>query len=178
MEIKFKVDDAETIAKLRGLSIDAFVEQWADAVWELARKNAKEKLGGGKFSKKAADSIRVDVQGVNAEIYPGSGEWKAAVHAHTGGPVRSGNGKVLAIPTKWNDNKDDFASTYGENYFVVLRSKKRNRAYLFKNPGKGEKLGRPMFVLTPKTKPQKPRPWWPDEMQVQSETIRFFEDNF
>lgn len=175
MDIRFKISDAETLAQLHGLSIDAFVEAWAEAVRGLARKNAIEKIGGNFGRDVVAESVRQDTHGLISEVYS---KGKIGEHVHSGGPIQSSNGKMLAIPTKWNNRRDIFASAWEKDALILLKSKKRNRAYLFKTPAKGEKLGRPMFFLTPKTKPQKPRPWWPDEMAVQSETIRFFNENF
>ncbi len=175
MDIKFKINDAETMAQLHGLSIAAFVEAWAEAVRGLARKNAMEKVGGDFGRNVVAESVRQDTHGLISEVYS---KGKIGEHVHNGGPIQSGNGKVLAIPTKWNLRRDLFASAWPNDSLLFLKSEKRNRAYLFKTPAKGEKLGRPMFFLTPKTKPQKPRPWWPDDMAVESETIRFFDKNF
>ena len=140
----------------------------------LAKRKATEKFGNGKFA--AMVKNRIDT-----ETFPDRATVKSGVvgtHAHFGGPIRSSKGKTLAIPTRWNQNKDDFAYVYGENYFVVLRSKRKNRAYLFKRPGEHEKLGRPMFVLTPQTKPQRPRPWWPGREEAEGETKTFLEKIF
>lgn len=174
MEIKFNVNDAETLAQLRGLSIEAFVEAWAEAVRDLARKSAMENVGGNFGRDVVAESVRQDTHGLVASVYSMG---KIGEHVHLGGPIRSGKGKVLAIPTRWNMRRDLFASAWPRRLMVV-RSRRRNRAYLFEEPADGGKLGRPMFFLTPKTRPQKPRPWWPGEMAVESETIRFFNENF
>ena len=174
--VKIKVDDSETLKELSALSLQGHVARWTEAVRELAADKAG-KLGSN-VGPKAADAITTREEGLKGEVLLDGPNARMAAHIHLGGPVQSSNGQVLAIPTKWNANKKDFASTYGENYFVLLRSKKGNRAYLFKNPAKGEKLGRPMFVLTPKTRPQKPRPWWPDDAEVEAATVKYFEENF
>lgn len=174
MGIKFKINDAEIMARLHGLSIEAFVEAWAEAVRALARENAMNKVGGSFGRDVVAESVRQDTHGLVAEVYS---KGKIGAHVHHGGPIQSGKGKVLAIPTRWNRHRDLFASSWPRQLMVV-KSRKRRRAYLFEKPADGGKLGRPMFFLTPKTKPQKPRPWWPDGAVVQSETIRFFHENF
>lgn len=175
MDIRFNISDADTLAKLHGLSIDAFVEAWAEAVRGLAMKNAMEKIGGDFGRTVVAESVRQDTHGLVSEVYSMG---KIGEHVHNGGPIQSGKGKMLAIPTRWNKRRDLFASAWPHDQLIVVKSKKRHRAYLFEKPADGAKLGRPMFYLTPKTKPQKPRPWWPDDMAVQSETIRFFDENF
>ncbi len=174
MKVSFSVNDADTIARLRGLSVDAFVEAWAEAIRELAQESARKRIGG-KFGDEVAGSVRQDTRGLGSEIYS---KGKIGEHVHSGGPIQSSNGKMLAIPSKWNTRKGLFARNWAEDSLQFVRSKKRNRAYLFEKTSGGKKLGRPMFFLTPKTKPQKPRPWWPDEMAVRSETKRFFDENF
>ena len=174
--VRIEVNDAETLRQLDALSPQACLAAWTEAVRRLAEQKAL-KLGD-RIGPRVADAITTREEGLSAEILLDGPDARIGEHIHSGGPIQSSNGKVLAIPTKWNSNKEDFASTYGANYFILLRSRKRNRAYLFKNPGKGEKLGRPMFVLTPKTRPQKPRPWWPDDAEVEAATVNFFEENF
>lgn len=176
LRVKFEVDDSETLKELNALNPQAHVAAWAEAVRKLAEQKALNL--GNRVGPRAADAITVKTETLKSEILLDGPDARMAAHIHFGGPIQSSNGKVLAIPTKWNANKEDFASTYGENYFVLIRSKKRNRAYLFKNPAKGEKLGRPMFVLTPKTRPQKPRPWWPTGEEVEAATVKYFEENF
>lgn len=176
LRVRFEVDDSETLKEFNALNPRAHIAAWAEAVRKLAEGKALNL--GSRVGPRAADAITVKTEALKAEILLDGPDARMAAHIHFGGPIQSSNGKVLAIPTKWNANKEDFASTYGENYFVLLRSKKRNRAYLFKNPAKGEKLGRPMFVLTPKTRPQKPRPWWPTAEEVEAATVNYFEENF
>jgi len=176
LKVKVEVDDSETLGQLNALSPQAHIAVWTEAVRKLTEEKAL-KLGS-KIGPRVADAITTSEEGLKAEILLDGPDARIGEHIHSGGPIRSSGGKVLAIPTKWNSNKDDFASTYGENYFILLRSKKRGRAYLFKNPGKGETLGRPMFVLAAQTKPQEPRPWWPGEAEVEQATATYFEENF
>ena len=176
IRLKISVDDADTQAQLRGLSIEAYTAAWAEAVRKLAEGKAL-KLGS-RVGPRVADAITVKPDRFKPEILLDGPDSKMAAHIHEGGPIRSGNGKILAIPTKWNERKEDFASTWPKESLFFLRSRKRNKAYLFKTPGPGEKLGHPMFFLTPKTKPQKPRPWWPEDAEIEAATVRFFDDNF
>lgn len=173
MRITLKVDDAESLKKLEGLSVDEYMEAWAEVVGRLARANARNRFGNGKFAGMVLKDIRTETFPGKATVEAG----KVGTHAHFGGPIQSSKGKVLAIPTRWNTS-EDFAHVYGDNYFVVLRSKRNNRAYLFKRPGEGERLGRPQFVLTPKTKPQRPRPWWPEQAEAEAATKTFFDRIF
>ncbi len=175
LNIKIKVDDSETLKDLKGLSVGAYMAAWSEAIMRLAREKAR-KLGSN-VGPRAADAITAKTDQQSAAILLDGPDSAMAEHIHTGGPIQSRSGKMLAIPTRWNPNKDDFASTYGEDFFQVIRSRKRNRAYLFKKEQNG-KLGRPMFFLTKRTKPQKPRPWWPDDPEIETATVKFFEEEF
>lgn len=183
MKIRFEVNDAETLAQLHGLSIDAFVEGWAEAVLQLAKKNAREKIGGKFGEKTVAGSIEQQSHGVTAEVYTGGPSGYIAEHVQTGGVVRSRNGKPLAIPLP-----NEATDAYNPNRLFArelklrlplfkLRSKKGNDL-LFRKPGKGEKLEKPLFVLKAETRPQAPRPWWPTDAEVEKATMEFFEENF
>ena len=69
MEIKIKVDDAETMAKLRKISPERFMRAWAIAVKNLARKRAQEaaaKSGGRSFWQ------REILHSVHEEVNPAS----------------------------------------------------------------------------------------------------------
>lgn len=177
MEIKFKVDDADTLAKLNGLTPRQFMIGWTTKVKQLAEARAREKIGGDFGHDIANGSIQTDESNPNRHvIYTGGKNGYIAEHVHFGGPIRSSNRKYLAIPTKFNKNKDDFASTYGENYFVLIRNNKKKRAYLY-HP-EGGKLGKPMFTVVSATKPQKPRPWWPEDWEVREVTEQFIREKF
>lgn len=175
MDIRFDVKDAGTLARLRGLSVEAFMEAWAEAVRGLARRNAIDRIGGRFGRDTVANSVRQDTMATVATVYSMG---KIGEHVHKGGPIESPSGKKLAIPTRWNPRRDLFASSWTRE-LVLLRSKKSGRAYLFEKPEEGQRmLGRPMFYVTPRTRPQKPRPWWPTEAEVETATRKFFAENF
>lgn len=175
LNIKIKVDGRETLKELNGLSAGAYMAAWSEAIMRLVREKAR-KLGRT-VGPRAAGAITAKTDQTHSCIQPDGPDSAMAVHIHTGGPIQSRSGKMLAIPTRWNPNKEDFASTYGKDFFQVIRSRKRDRAYLVQKEQDG-KPWRPMFVLLRRTKPQKPRPWWPDDAEIATATVKFFEEEF
>ena len=99
MEIKIKVDDAETMAKLRKISPERFMRAWAIAVKNLARKRAQEaaaKSGGRSFwQREILPSVHEEVNPASARVYSDS---HIAEHVHAGGVIRARLRKYLAIP--------------------------------------------------------------------------------
>lgn len=176
MNVKFTVNDADTLASLANLNADQILSAWANAIQELAKRHAREKIGGD-FGIEISRYIELEINGDSAEIRTDRHNGYIGEHVETGGVIRSRNGKKLAIPTRWNTQKGTFARNRTEPLFV-LRSQKSNRAYLFEQPGKGEKLKHPLFVLVDQTKPQKPRPWWPTQAEAEAETARYFKEDF
>lgn len=179
LNIKIKVDDREVIKKIEGLSPEGRMYAWARAIRELAEENARNRLGGGPFGERIADTVRHRVSGLHAEIAPEGQEGYIGVHVHFGGPINIG--KKLAIPlpnesTRKYNPKRLFAK---EQKFRMFKLRSRNgNELLFRKPGKGEKLEKPLFVLKDATAPQKPRPWWPTAAEVEAATDKFFEENF
>ena len=189
MGIKIRIDtQADAIEVLENFDpaefSEALVEGITDAVYEEARKNA---IGlGGQFGQRIARSLRTRVDGMTGIVSSDGADGYIGLHVHQGGPVRSRNGKMLAIPTRYNDQKDVFASD--RNDLMLVKS--RRRCYLFKKrrfwmhrifkklTEPGAVLGKPLYVLTRETKPQKPRPWWPDESRVRQLAEDFARENF
>ena len=176
--IKIRIDtQADAIEVLENFDPAEFgaalVEGITDAVYEEARKNA---IGlGGQFGQRIARSLRTRVDGMTGIVSSDGADGYIGLHVHQGGPVRSRNGKMLAIPTRYNDQKDVFASD--RNDLMLVKS--RRRCYLFKELTEpGAVLGKPLYVLTRETKPQKPRPWWPDESRVRQLAEDFARENF
>lgn len=178
MGIKIRIDtQADAIEVLENFDpaefSEALVEGITDAVYEEARKNA---IGlGGQFGQRIARSLRTRVDGMTGIVSSDGADGYIGLHVHQGGPVRSRNGKMLAIPTRYNDQKDIFASD--RNDLMLVKS--RRRCYLFKELTEpGAVLGKPLYVLTHETRPQKPRPWWPDESRVRQLAEDFARENF
>lgn len=176
MKVSFDLDNEGSLRDFEAMGSDAILRAWCSAIQELAKQHARDKIGG-EFGREIARFIELERDGDSAEIRTDRQNGYIAEHVQQGGPIRSRNGKKLAIPTRWNLQPGTFARNRTEPLFV-LRSKRGNRAWLFARPGKGEKLGRPLFVLTDHTKPQKPRPWWPTQAEAEAETERFFNENF
>ena len=178
MGITIKIDPADPVEVLDGIDPEemaaAAVEGVTEEVFQRARSGA---LGlGSALGPRIARSLRSHVTGMTGEVTAEGADGYIGLHVHAGGPVRSRNGKVLAIPTQWNDRPDLFASDRSD--LKLIRSKRKNRAYLFKNLYEAGVIGRPLFVLTPRTKPQRPRPWWPDEAEVKALADAFMQENF
>lgn len=176
VKIKIEINNAETLKQLNALSPQAYLAAWTEAVRRLAVQKANNL--GSRIGPRVAGAITTREEGLKSEILLDGPDSRIGEHIHTGGPIRSSSGKRLAIPTRWNTNKDDFASTYGDNYFTLIRNKKKGKSYLYKKNSEGKITGPPMFVLVSETRPQKPRPWWPEDAEVETATVKFFEDNF
>ena len=178
MGIRIKIDtrgDAfEVLTDLDPAELGAaLVEGITDAVFEEAKANAADL--GGKFGQRIARSLRTRVDGMTGFVAADGADGYIGLHVHRGGPIKSRNNKMLAIPTRYNDQKDLFASDRDD--LIPIRSKRRY--YLFKKLTEpGAVLGKPLYVLTRETKPQKPRPWWPDESRVRQLAEDFARENF
>ena len=96
MEIKIKVDDAETMAKLRKISPERFIRAWAKAVKNLAKTRAQEaaaKSGGRSlWQREILPSVHGEVNPASAVVYSDS---RIAEHVHAGGVIRARLRKIL-----------------------------------------------------------------------------------
>lgn len=183
LKIKFKVDDADTRAQLRGLSIDAHVQAWGEAVLRFTREKAREKIGGP-FGERIAKSVDVQTTGLQSVVAPNQTEGYIGEAVHAGGLFRARSGKLLAVPIHPLTQK---GGTYAGIFprvlekkgvpLFLLASKKRNQLFLFREPEKGQKLQKPLFVLKRTTR-HAPRPWWPTGEEVNTATLKFFDENF
>ena len=141
----------------------------------LETRNRALRLGS-RLGPRIARSLSTTVSGLEGEVLAAGADGYVGLHVHQGGPVRSRNGKILAIPTRWNNDKDKFASDRDD--LQLIKSKRKNRAYLFKKLlTPGEVLGRPLYVLTPRTRPQRPRPWWPDSKDLDTLVEKFIRES-
>ena len=152
---------------------------------DLAENNARDKLGKGKFASEIAAGIRAKADGMTVTVDHASNDTNhLAEHVHVGGPVKSSNGKMLAIPID-KSVRGEWASVHRWNTPdgkpLFLRKKEdgpRGRAYLAEPQGK---KGKPkvLYVLTRETKPQKARPWWPtdeDFLQIAEREIAWWRE--
>ena len=180
MELKFKVDNRAVLDLLKDLSGEEKVTVWAEAILQLAVRNAESKIGGS-FGRRIGQFVEMDVRGETAVIRMDRQNAYIGEHVHFGGPIRPRDGKPLAIPLptpstqKYNPDRV-FARNVSAPMFK-LTSKAGNRL-LFRKPEKGQKLEEPLFVLKDVTRPQRPRPWWPTQAEAEAETVRYFEENF
>ena len=141
----------------------------------LETRNRALRLGS-RLGPRIARSLSTTVSGLEGEVLASGADGYVGLHVHQGGPVRSRNGKILAIPTKWNPDKETFARNRDD--LQLIKSKKRKKCYLFKKlTAPGEVLGRPLYVLTPRTRPQKPRPWWPNSKDLDTLVEKFIREN-
>ena len=176
MEIKFKVDDSETLARLNGLTPRQFMIKWTGEVRKLAEKRAREKIGGDFGDEIAKHSILTDDSDPNRHtIYTGGENGYIADHIHFGGVIRPRVRKYLAIPVD-----DDVKGKYPREYsgkLVFLRKKDEGphgRAYLAKPMKRKIK---PLWMLK-RSVNQRPRPWWPEDWEVREVTEQFINENF
>lgn len=176
MNIKFTVDSQAELDRLATLSPREFMVAWTTAVKQFAQKKAKEKIGGKFGAEIARSSILTDDRDPDChEIYTGGENGYIAEHIHTGGEIRPRHRKYLAIPID-RSVKQVYPREYSGELILVRKKEDgpRGRAYLAKPLKTKLKM---LYVLKDKVN-QKPRPWWPDELEVESETIRFFNNNF
>ena len=180
MVVRFLVDDREVLETLKALGEQDVMTAWSEAILQLVKRHAASRIGGT-FGQEIARSVQVTRRGRTATIAMNTARAYIGEHVHFGGPIRSHNGKRLAIPlptastAKYNP-KRIFASGLRERLFKIT-SKKGNEL-LFRRPGKGQELEPPLFVLKDATRPQRPRPWWPTQAEAEAETVRYFKENF
>lgn len=184
MKATFKFEVPRTPEELGGLSPEAFMAAWTEAVRKLAAEKALRL--GTNVGPRAANSIVFRIESARSEIWLDESEGtdgRMAAHIHFGGPIRSHNGKTLAIPLpnestrKYNPRRLFARELKGKVDLFKLKSRSRNEL-LFRRPGKGEKLEKPLFVLKEQTRSQRPRPWWPTAEEVDAATTAYFDENF
>lgn len=184
MKVIFKVEAPRTPEELSGLSPEAFMAAWTEAVRQLVEKKALRL--GTNIGPRIADSIAFRIGAEQSEIWLDENEGTEGyigAHIHFGGPIRTRSGKPLAIPLpnestrKYNPRRLFARELKSSTRLFKLKSRAGNEL-LFRRPGKGEKLEKPLFVLKDQTKSQKPRPWWPEPEEVEAATKTFFDENF
>ena len=168
-----ELDIGPALELLRRLSPALRMKAWAEVVAELARRNARNRVVG-RFGLEVAEKVEFDIHGDTADVYVDN---PIAVHVHFGGPIRSRNGRRLAIPldnaTSRRENpRRLFARDLGMTTPLLRRGD-----LLFRAPEKGRRLGAPLFVLRTQTRPQRPRPWWPTPQEAMDETERFIAED-
>ena len=174
MALRIRLENADALREaVDGLTGEEFAELWAEAAMRLAKKNAEREIGTG-FGRS------VVAAGVRAETFPGGRAEVSAdyigTHVHLGGPIASRKGKDLAIPldteaSRRHNPQRLFARELDRiKLFAVLT--KSGKKLLFRRREKGEKDNGegPLFVMLRQTRPQKARPWWPTEAEVDDAT--------
>lgn len=176
MQIRFDADISECLEQLEGLSPRQFMIAWSTAVKQYVQQQARNKIGGDFGDNIARNSILTDdTDSERHEIYPGGENGYIAEHIHTGGTVRPKSRKYLAIPID-KSVKGIYPREYNGDLTLIRKKEDgpRGRAYLAKVMKKKVK---PLWVLKREVR-HSPRPWWPDEAEVQKISERFFKENF
>ena len=176
MDLKISISDRDTLDQLAAMSPREFMIAWTTAVRQFVQQRARERIGGDFGDEIARGSIQTDDRDPDRhEIYVGGQNGYIAEHIHTGGIIKPKHRQYLAIPID-RSVKGKYPREYPGELVLIRRPQDgtRGRAYLAK-PMK-TKL-KPLWVLMRQVY-QKPRPWWPDDEAVRSETVRFFEENF
>lgn len=187
MEMKLKIDvkvepEGDLLEELRGLSPERFLRAWAIFTKNLARNNAQKAAsgsGGRSFwQREILQSIHDSVGADSATVYSDS---YIAEHVHTGGVIRPRTRKYLAIPLDPRLKKKgpgDVAWRTPDKEPVFLPRKRGPGWVMMDYAGRGKrKYLEPKFALVPETLPQRPRPWWPSDEDIEKETRRFFEED-
>ena len=178
MQINFEVNDQDLLKQLQDLTPRQFMIAWSGAVRRHIQKNAREKIGGDFGDLIARESIMTDQEDDNRHIiYAGGANGYIAEHIHTGGTIKPRTKAYLAIPID-RSVKGKYPREYGGELFVVRKKEDgpRGRAYLATTVGKRGKAK--MLWVLKKSVYQRPRPWWPDEMEIEQATRKFFRENF
>lgn len=179
MEVKMTVNDRETLEELKILGASAVVEAWSEAVMQLARKYAEEKITGN-FGKQMAATVKRDVHAKDGTIYVGGKRGYIAEAVENGGVFRSHNGKLLALPLTSRFRKGgEFGDKFPRNtglHFLKVKSKRGN-TLLFEKDSKGRPTGPPAYLLRPSFT-HRPRPWWPTEQEAGDAVKKYMEENF
>ena len=141
--------------KAAGGSTRTILARWGQAVAKQARTNARAK-GGKSFWRQIADSVRVKALSENMQEV---GVWHvAAGHKQTGGPIVAKNVKNLTIPIPGSGAEGKRASEFeqgGRDLFVPKGTHVLGYA-------DGQAQFHALYVLVPRTKPQRPDPFFPD----------------
>ena len=172
MQVKISIKDEEIIKHLEKLSPKKLIHGWAEEIVTLAIENAKKKkqeVNGRSFwQREVIGSVHSTEHENHAVVYSDN---YIAEHVHTGGIVKPTNHKNLAIPID-KSAKGKRASEWGNQLIFVFRRQKNGpkRTYLALPMKRKVKF---LYVLKPQVY-QKPRPWWPDDEQIKSTTVRFF----
>ena len=180
MEVKFKVDDREVLARLAELRSEDRVTAWAEAILQLTKEHARERIGGP-FGSRIAEYVEMEVRGETAEIRMNRQNAYIGAHVHFGGPIRTRNGKPLAIPLPTASSRKYNPDQLFARLLTVPLFKLTSRAgneLLFRKPEKKQALEPPLFVLKEETRPQRPRPWWPTQAEAEARTKKYFEEEF
>lgn len=181
MEIKIKVADGETLEQLREMSPERFLRAWAIAVKNLAKRKAQEaaaKSGGRSFwQREILPSVHDEVNPTSAQVYSDS---FIAEHVHTGGVIRPRLRKYLAIPLdkKLKKKSPEDVPWRTPDGKPVWLPRKRGPGWVMLDYAGRKKELKAKFALVPETKPQKPRPWWPEDWEAREVTEEIINDLF
>ena len=166
MQIRIKVNDLETLSALAKLTPEQYMRAWSTVVKQAAEKNLRDRIGGDFGHDLARSAVQIDETPLRHDVYVGGENGYIAEHVHTGGVIRPKNSKYLAIPID-RSVKGLFAREVPDLVFMRANGK----AFLARQMKRKIK---PLFVLVKQTKPQRPRPWFPDQAEAQAVTDNFF----
>ena len=170
MQIRIKVNDLETLSALAKLTPEQYMRAWSTVVKQAAEKNLRDRIGGDFGHDLARSAVQIDETPLRHDVYVGGENGYIAEHVHTGGVIRPKNSKYLAIPID-RSVKGLFAREVPDLVFMRANGK----AFLARQMKRKIK---PLFVLAKQTKPQRPRPWFPDRAEADAVTTNFFDRIF
>ena len=174
MNIRFEFDISDLLSAEEKLAFNKQLPEFvaktlSAALRDKAEKNARSKISNGGFGQELAEGVRTRANGTSVIIDHTSNDTNhLAEHVHKGGVIKPRNRQYLAIPIDKSVKKEyasmhSWATPNGKPLFI--RSKEdgpRGRAYLAEPRGKRGDL-KFLYVLVRETKPQRPRPWWPED---------------
>ena len=171
MQIRITVNDLETLSALAKLSPEQYMRAWSTVVKQAAEKNLRDRIGGDFGHDLARSAVQIDEAPLHHDVYVGGENGYIAEHVHTGGVIRPKNSQYLAIPID-RSVKGLFAREVDGLVFLRKKDEGPNGRAFLARPMK-RKI-KPLFVLVKRTKPQRPRPWFPDQAEAQAVTDNFF----
>ena len=153
------------VGKLDAQQQTGFVLAWGRAVAVQAQRNALAK-GGRRFWRDLARSV--NVRALNADGVEVASDHVAAAQKQYGGPIEApGKGpgshgaQFLTIPIPGSAAEGRMAGEFDHLFVLGKKDDAKGRGgVLARNVGgEVERL----FILTKRTKPQRPDPWFPSE---------------
>lgn len=176
MELHFDFDVAQFLSDIGILNLEEKLPEFVAKTLSVSFRDKiesriREKIGSGGFGQELAEGIRTKADNTTLVVdHESNDSTHIAEHVHCGGIIRPKTRKYLAIPIDASV-RDEYPSDHtwltngGKPIFL---RRKAGRGWIMaesRGRGKTQKL-KPLFVLVPQTKPQKPRPIWFEEKEA------------